>query len=97
MIRFSEMAAEVSAASDPKRKPTPKAAPAPAPADASGLGCSAYGCPLAGGVSENTRGGGPWFCFEHFQQPATRWAEITTAIRQGMDQQDLLPRAGGRR
>ena len=28
--------------------------------------CNQMGCPKAGTISHNTRGGGPWYCADHF-------------------------------
>ena len=30
--------------------------------------CNMSGCPLTGSMSDNTRGGGPWWCQYHFRQ-----------------------------
>lgn len=43
--------------------------------------CHAYGCPLAGSISDSTVGGGPWFCRHHFGAAPALWAEITTSLR----------------
>lgn len=43
--------------------------------------CMAYGCPLAGAISDSTKGGGPWFCRFHFGTAADDWQRITTEIR----------------
>jgi len=50
--------------------------------------CHAYGCPLAGAISDSLKGGGPWFCRHHHGVPPERWAEITTSLRQ--QQQETL-------
>lgn len=39
--------------------------------------CAAYGCPLAGSLGS----GGQWWCFCHYEQPSSRNAEITMALR----------------
>lgn len=40
-----------------------------------------YGCPLPGAISESTRGGGPWFCREHFGAKSEAWPDITVDLR----------------
>lgn len=55
---------------------------APAPRPPSGaLGCEANGCPLAGTVSEGTRGQGPWLCAEHFFRGDVSEDQVTLRIR----------------
>lgn len=43
--------------------------------------CIAHGCPLPGGISESTRGGGPWLCRFHFLAQPDGWQRITRWIR----------------
>ena len=43
--------------------------------------CAAYGCPLPGGISESTKGGGPWFCRFHFNNDRRQFDNITTDLR----------------
>ena len=46
--------------------------------------CAAYGCTLAGSITDTTcpTPTTSWFCRFHFGVPADQWAAITTAIRQ---------------
>lgn len=43
--------------------------------------CFAAGCPLAGGITDSTKGVGPWFCRHHFGRQSAQWPEITQEIR----------------
>lgn len=52
-------------------------------AESYGPGCHAFGCPLAGGITESTKGGGPWFCRFHFGVHASMWPELSADIRSG--------------
>lgn len=43
--------------------------------------CFAAGCPLPGGITDSTKGGGPWFCRFHHGRQSAQWPEITQEIR----------------
>lgn len=48
--------------------------------------CNAHGCPEIGSISHSNAGPAPedsWLCRHHFGEPATRWGEITRALRMG--------------
>ena len=47
----------------------------------SGPMCAAYGCPLPGGISLSTKGGGPWHCRFHFGREPSEFDGITTDVR----------------
>lgn len=68
MKRFSEMAAAVTAATQPPA--------APAPAEDHGRFCAARGCPLPGTI----RGGREWFCGHHRGALPVEWPRITADI-----------------
>lgn len=44
--------------------------------------CIVAGCPLPGGISESTRGGGPWFCRFHFNTDGSEREKITAHINE---------------
>lgn len=44
--------------------------------------CAAYGCPLAGGITDSTKGGGVWYCRFHFQAGSGAFDEITKGLRE---------------
>lgn len=43
--------------------------------------CFANGCPLPGGISESTKGGGPWLCRFHFLTQPKVWPRITEWVK----------------
>lgn len=43
--------------------------------------CHAFGCPLPGGLSHSTLGGGPWFCRFHFGRERHEDDAITEEVR----------------
>lgn len=69
---------------------TAAAGEAQAPADDGR--CFAAGCPLAGGISDSTKGSGPWFCRFHFGRQSAQWPEITQEIRSMRETGELYAR-----
>lgn len=43
--------------------------------------CAAYGCPLAGSITDSTKGGGVWYCRFHFAARGALNDEITEGLR----------------
>lgn len=67
--------------------------PAPAPIPPSGRGghgCAANACLLAGTLSENTRGAGPWYCAEHFFRGDKHEDEVTLRVRNALARGEIL-------
>lgn len=46
-----------------------------------GHGCSAFGCPLVGSMSNSTKGDGKWFCFMHIRAMPSDWSKITHKLK----------------
>ncbi len=44
--------------------------------------CVAGGCSMPGALSDNTKGGGPWFCRYHFGAEPRHWPAITEEVRE---------------
>lgn len=56
--------------------------------------CVAYGCPLPGGISHSTLGGGPWYCRFHSDRKPSESDAITTEIRRKLRDGEPLDRPG---
>lgn len=48
--------------------------------------CTAFGCPLAGSVSQSTNGGDNFFCRYHIGSESGEWGAITMRVKRCMNE-----------
>lgn len=81
MKSFNEAASEVARAARGSAPPPATTPPVDRKPGRPALACEANGCPLAGSISEGTRGQGPWLCADHFFRGELTEDQVTLHIR----------------